>query len=194
MKYGNYIVLKASPYESKLGPLYSCSRNRCYGIFLLKEYENGVGVKDTVEDSFKVTLVPVLEFEALFPKRTYYVRDLFKNTNRLYKEFDLFDGVNCFNFYEKQCKCLSLIEEIKENNRKYLYYKTKNGDVHKIFYVTETQNFIETVNGELLKNEDGVIHLTENEIEKIMFNVADFIDFTIKFKSLKRSFWKACFK
>ena len=190
MKYGNYIVVKASPYESKFGPFYSCSNDRCYGVFLLKEYENGVGVKDSVEDSFKVTLVPVLEFATLFPKRTYYVSDLLKDKNRLYKEFDLSDGENCFIFYENQCKCLNAIKEIKENNRKHIYYKTTNGDVHKFFYVDSNNSFIETVNDKVLENEDGVIHFTEHEIEKIMFNLnfSEVVDFKVKFNLKFNSF------
>ena len=185
MKYGNYIVIKASPYESKFGPLYSCSNNRCYGIFLLKEYENGVGVKDTVEDSFKVTLVPVLGFEELFPKRTYYVSDLFKDKNRLYKEFDLSNDTNCFKFYENQQKCLSAIKEIKENNKKCIYCKTKSGVLYKFFYIDATHNFVETVNDKVLEDEDGVMHFTENEIEMIMFNLdfSNIIDFRVKFNS-----------
>ena len=68
------------------------------------------------------------------------------------------------------------------------YSKNKKKDVHKFFYVDSNNSFIEIVNDKVLENEDGLMHFTEHEIEKIMFDlnsskIIEVIYFNMKFNS-----------
>ena len=76
MKYGNFVVLQMKPYEEDFGCFYSVAKETWYGVFEMKPYNKGIGVKDTVEKSYKVDLIAALSSKDIFPSRSWYT-DIF---------------------------------------------------------------------------------------------------------------------
>ena len=171
MAQGDFIVIKARPYESVTGFMYSVSDTPMYGVFLMKYYPVGANLEE-IEKSFKITLVPALTYKYMFPQNSYYCSDIFNDYYKCYKEFESGKNIDeVIDFCNVQNARLNMIREIKENHNKCLYFNDISGDVHKFFYDTENKRYFETVNDKNVCDEDEIKYISEKEMEKIMFDL-----------------------
>ena len=170
MKYGNFVVLQMKPYEERFGCFYSVAKETWYGVFEMKPYNKGIGVKDTVEKSYKVDLIAALNSKDFFPSLSWYT-DIF--TCRCYKEFDYVnESFKADGFCKIQNERLKMLRDIKSNPDTHIWFKDTKGNVHQFFYNPVNEHYYEVENGEKAVDEDGsMLYASQQEMEKIMFEI-----------------------
>lgn len=187
MKYGNYVVLQMRPYDTVLGPFYSVSEETWYGVFEMKPYNKGIGVQDTVEDSYKVDLVASRNSKGIFPSRSWYTCIF---SYGLYKEFDSTnnEAFKSVGFCQIQNERLKMLRDIKKNPDKHIWFKDTKGCVHEFFYCPDRNLYYECENGLKVADEDGIVYASDIEMERIMFSIDT--EYSEPMKIKYNSFWK----
>lgn len=180
--------MQMRPYDNICGPFYPESYIPWYGIFQMKQYKAGIGIEDTVEDSFKVDLVPSRISKDLFPSRSWYT-DIFTGYYRPYKEFDAInEAYKAEGFCQVQNERLRMLREIKANPDKHICFIDTKNVKHNFYYDAKSSKYYEMENGALVADENGMIYADEREMEEIMFKI-DW-EYSLPMKVKYNSIWK----